>query len=243
MKKILVNYDSFKDRNILTQTIKIISMNYKDLEIIAYSKETIPELTNFERITYSNELNKDYDFLVDNSFLCETNISLIRSPSTNFLFCNLVEEDFISFSKELNEPFSSLIPLKEENELFKEKIALEDIFTSKTKLLLTDKDNYEFFFKALNLFKNYFIAQSTKKESSKGTFSKLNDYFFKNFSSNNTNDNKNLYTDICYPIKFLYKENKKMTISFEETATINDLIKGFNIVYSILNKELDLINK
>lgn len=241
MKKILVNYDSFLDKNILTQTIKIISTNYKDLEFYCLSKDKIAEINNFERIYWIENVEEEFIAVIDNSCFNIANTSLIRSPYNNFLLTTLDLDSFSLLNKSLKEEYTSTYEIKNSDELYKGKIEFENIFLNKTKFLLIDKENYDFFFKSIELLKNYFIAKNENANAKKGTFSKLNEYFFKNFSSSSST-NQNLYTDIVYPLALNLSENK-IALSFLDNADINLLIKGFNILISLLNNSLDLINK
>lgn len=240
MKNIEINFDTALNKSLLSQALKVISLNNKDVIFnIKTSLNKVIEMDGYENILINN-----LDFKSDASILSleldsKFNTYLIKSNKQKYMLLNLNIEEYLLIENFKNTKFISTFILDSSltNNLIKT-ISYIDIFNIEPNLILIDNDSILNFINATKLFTTYFINQQKEKESKKGTLSKINDLFFKNFQSPQKTYG-NLYEDIFLPFNFnITKDNLELFI--DKKATISNYISSINILISILDSSLNL---
>jgi len=241
MKYIGINYDEIKEKSFLSQAVKVSSLNNKDISFIIKSKnEKLSEFDGYNNILINDSAHEANCFISLDSLESKKNTYIIKSPSKKYLLLNMSYGEFINLPYFSNNNFSSTYKVLDNinNDLYSGSFPSFEIFNRNEQIILIDDNSYNFYLESTKLFSSYFIVQQKEKENKKGTFSKLNEFFFKNYMNNKSY--ADLFDDVFLPYSFMiYKD--KITLFINEKAKVSHYINSVNILVSILLNKFNLI--
>lgn len=268
MKKILIKYDKFSEDLSMSQAIKFISYKYLDIDFYiegapentsifkGFSKniKVISAEAEFDELRDKNELITisldECDGLVDtdSSYSFENAFNIFKSFNKKFaIFTNSNNNfsEFLAFNENVKEQYflmeNDTLTSNENltnNEYFGGIKKIEDIFYDETQLYVVSKRYFELFNTFLIAISNYFLKRYQEKTTKTG-FARFAQNLFKWGS---TDEIGTLFQDLTYYFTICIK-GPQIFLLIKEKYKTNDIIKGLNVLCSLLNGKFDLINK